>query len=198
MHRAHKGIIFGTGSGNLSPGDIVNRGAETVGSASVGHTNPNLFRGMVFGMTTRYACTDISTPIWHLCEWTPHHTMTLLLIHMFCCDATGDLFGIEEARMIGWWDDDAPVSSAHEDVQVTSYVRQGNATLLAVASWATKSVTASLNVSWAALGLNSNTAKVEAPAMAGVQPHASFKASAEGLTLQVEAAGGWLLMLSGA
>ena len=77
-------------------GDML--GGEQHGSASVGSVAPNLFRGMVFGMTTRYACTDISTPIWKL--W--------------------DSFGIEEAEMVGWWDDDAPVTAAgldHGDVR---------------------------------------------------------------------------------
>ena len=45
-------------------GDML--GGEQHGSASIGSHAPNLFRGMVFGMTTRYACTDVSTPIWKL------------------------------------------------------------------------------------------------------------------------------------
>ena len=68
-------------------------GGEQHGSASVGSHEPNLFRGMIFGMTTRYACTDISTPIWKL--W--------------------DSFKIDQAEMVGWWDDDTPVTVAEPD-----------------------------------------------------------------------------------
>jgi hypothetical protein len=181
-------------------GDML--GSEHHGIASVGSHAPNLFRGMLFGMTTRYACTTVSTPIWRL--W--------------------DTFGIEQAEMIGWWDgDDAPVTvttvnpvaaahaaadsdaargAARDDVRVTSYVRHGNATLLVVASWATVNTTVSLHVDWVALGLaglsegGATAAHAVAPAMAGVQPHASFSIVGGNLTLPVEAAGGWLLIVS--
>ena len=50
---------------------------------------------------------------------------------------------ISEATMIGWWDDEAsqPVRSSHLEVRVTSYVKKGNATLLAIASWAATNLT---------------------------------------------------------
>ena len=111
-----------------------------------------------------------------------------------------DSFGIESAEMIGWWDDDAPVfvtGPGSDDVQVTSYVRHANATLLAVATWSTVNTTVALKVDWAALGLSGATATVDAPAMEGVQPHATFPVSAGSITLPVEAAAGWLLILSG-
>jgi hypothetical protein len=190
-------------------GDML--GSESHGSASVGSHEPNLFRGMVFGMTTRYACTDVSTPIWQLWDsFGIEKAVRKTVLHfpfddIHECDCGLMSNGLDVMilsviyfqEMIGWWDDDAPVESGHADVQVTSYLRHGNATLLAVGSWATCNLTVTLQIDWAALGLSGSTATVEAPAMAGVQPHATFPVAAGGVTLPVEAAAGWLLILSG-
>jgi hypothetical protein len=78
---------------------------------------------------------------------------------------------------------------------VTSYVQTGK-TLLAVASWATTNLTVSLTMDWAALGLTPAAATIIAPAMAGVQPETHFNAGPSAITLPVEAAGGWLLIVS--
>jgi hypothetical protein len=84
-----------------------------------------------------------------------------------------------------------------EQVRVTSYVRRGNATLLAVASWATNNLTVSMDVDLSALGIGTNGATAVAPAMDGVQPHATFPIVGGKLVdLPVEAAGGWLLVVS--
>jgi hypothetical protein len=89
-------------------GDML--GAESHGHHTVGSVGPNLFRGMIYGMSDRYPNTNVSTPIWRL--W--------------------DTFGISEATMVGWWDDVPLVRSNHTDVRATAYVRKGNATLLVV------------------------------------------------------------------
>lgn len=153
-------------------GDML--GHESHGCHAVGHPTPNVFRGMLYGMSDRYPSTNVSTPVWHL--W--------------------DTFSISEASMIGWWDENPPVRSNHPDVRVTSYVKKGNATLLAIGSWAPTNLTVVFQVDWAALGLQAATAKIEAPLMEGVQGHASFQAGAASVTVPVEAAAGWLLIVS--
>jgi hypothetical protein len=45
-------------------GDML--GSESHGHAAVGSHGPNLFRGMVYGMSDRYPNTNISTPVWQL------------------------------------------------------------------------------------------------------------------------------------
>jgi hypothetical protein len=149
-------------------------GDESHGWRTASSHAPNVFRGMVFGMSTRYPNTNVSTPVWHL--W--------------------DTFAISQANMFGWWDELPPVRTNHTAVQVTSYVRRGNATLLAVASWAPKNLTVALEISWAALGLDAATATIKAPLMAGVQAQADFTAGTTSVVLPVEAAGGWLLVVS--
>ena len=154
-------------------GDML--GAESHGHATIGNHEPNLFRGMVYGMSDRYPNTNVSTPVWQL--W--------------------DSFDIGEATMIGWWDDEElqPVRSSHPEVRVTSYVKKSNATLLAIASWASNNLTVHFEVDWAKLGLR-ETATIEAPPMVGVQGGASFTAVSSSLTLPVEAAAGWLLVVN--
>lgn len=76
-------------------------------------------------------------------------------------------------------------------------MRHGNATLLAVASWATTNLTVSIDVDLSALGIGTSGARAVAPAMGGVQPHATFPVVGGKLAdLPVEAAGGWLLVVS--
>jgi hypothetical protein len=80
-------------------------------------------------------------------------------------------------------------------VRVTSFVRYGNSTLLAVASWAATNLTVTIEIDWSTLGLDASKATVLAPALAGVQAQAKFNITATSVTLPVEAAGGWLLVV---
>ena len=83
----------------------------------------NMWRGMLYGMTTRFRCAD-PQPVWQV--W--------------------DAFGIDSAEMVGYWEPAPrrPVSvrcteggaTPTEAVLATSYVRRGNATLVSLASWA--------------------------------------------------------------
>ena len=83
----------------------------------------NIWRGMLYGMTTRFRCAD-PQPVWRL--W--------------------DAFAIDTAVMVGYWEarHRRPVTLActqgganpTEAVLATSYVRRGNATLVSIASWA--------------------------------------------------------------
>ena len=89
----------------------------------------HVWRGMLYGMTTRFRCAD-PTPLWRL--W--------------------DAFGIADARMIGYWEAGAPVRSTCDTVLVSAYVRRGNATLLALASWDHEPRTCALTIDYTALG----------------------------------------------
>lgn len=128
----------------------------------------NPWRGMLFGMTSRLGWSKGSDPrpLWKL--W--------------------DAFGIERAAMIGWWVHDTPVTTDDKDVLATSYVRKGDRTLVALASWAPGATKVKLRVDWKALGLKPG--RLVAPAIPGFQPAASF---APGEPIPVEPGKGWLL-----
>jgi len=100
----------------------------------------HVWRGMLYGMTTRFRCAD-PTPMWRL--W--------------------DKFGMTQATMFGYWHPQAPVTSSCPDVLVTSYVRHGNSTMLAVASWDIEKRTCALKIDYAAIGLEPEHARVHAP-----------------------------------
>nr|WP_233176250.1 glycoside hydrolase domain-containing protein [Dyella sp. ASV24] len=132
----------------------------------------NPWRGMLFGMTNRLGWSAGSDPrgLWKV--W--------------------DSFGIEQADMIGCWVHDTPVKTNRDDVLVTSYVRKGKKTLIAMASWAPQKVDVKLAVDWKALGLSPTRVTWTAPQMTGFQPQATFKA---GEAIPVEPGKGWLIVV---
>lgn len=129
----------------------------------------NPWRGMLFGMTNRLPSHDPSA-LWKL--W--------------------DTFGIEQADMVGWWVHDTPVTTNNKDVLATSYVRKGDKTLVALASWAPDTSHVKLRIDWRALGLTPGKVRLVAPAVAGFQPAAEF---APGAAIPVEPGKGWLLVI---
>lgn len=115
---------------------------------------PNLWRGMLFGMTSRAIWSGPSpTPIWKL--W--------------------DAFGIEDSKMIGWWEEDAPVTTNRTDILATVYSKK-NKCLIAVASWARTTQRMELQIDWKSLGLNPKKVTISAPALDGLQESQSLSA----------------------
>jgi len=129
----------------------------------------NPWRGMIYGMTARLGWGGEPRPMWKL--W--------------------DEFGIDRARMIGYWDKACPVKTDRPDVLATAYVREGK-TLVALASWAPEAVECRLAIDWKALGLEEPKAHLFAPGIAGFQPTALF---APADAIPVYPARGWLLLI---
>ncbi len=129
----------------------------------------NPWRGMLFGMTNRLPWAGDPRPLWRL--W--------------------DAFGIDQARMDGWWDPATPVRTGRTDVLATSYVREGQ-TLVALASWAPDTASVRLQVDWKALGLDRSRVTIVAPPIPDFQPAATFR---PGDTIPVPPGRGWLLEL---
>ena len=130
----------------------------------------NRWRGMVYGMTNRKPWSGGDpAPVWRL--W--------------------DEFGIDEARMYGYWSASCPVRTDRDDVLATVYVRPGRA-LVAVASWAPEPATIGLTIDWQALGLDPANARLRAPALPDFQPEATF---APADTIPFEPGKGWLLLI---
>jgi hypothetical protein len=131
----------------------------------------NPWRGMLFGMTSRLGWGGDPRPIWKV--W--------------------DEFGIHEAKMSGFWDPNCPVKTGRKDVLATAYVKQGK-TLISLASWATNTVKARLEIDSRALGLESAKLWLYALLIRGFQREARFSPGAE---IPVTAGRGWLLLADG-
>jgi hypothetical protein len=130
----------------------------------------NAWRGMIYGITNRL-------------PWSGQNPARLWKVW--------DEFGIEEARMIGYWSPNCPVKTDHPDVLATVYVKKGSA-LVALASWAKVPVQCRLNFDWNAIGIDPQKAVLYAVAIDDFQPEASF---GPGDPILVEPGKGWLLII---
>jgi hypothetical protein len=103
------------------------------------------YRGMLYGMTARkYGDVD-PRPVWSMMND----------------------FGIAESRMLGYWLEDAPVTTGRDDVLATTYVREG-AVLVALASWSADDQVVNLSLDLQALGLGPEVT-ARAPGVDGLQ-----------------------------
>lgn len=73
----------------------------------------NFYRGLIFGETSRCGWSGTPQPAWQI--W--------------------DRFGIDDSRMISYWNPDNPFVTTHPDILTTCYDKQGE-TLVCIASWA--------------------------------------------------------------
>jgi hypothetical protein len=130
----------------------------------------NRWLGMVYGASTRHSYLESSpTPTWKLWQ----------------------KFGIEDAKMLGYWDEQCPVATDNVNVKATAFVRAGR-TLVAIGNFDDKDHTTKLSIDWKALGLDPEKATITAPQMDDYQPAASFK---PGEAIPIKAKRGWLLWI---
>lgn len=102
---------------------------------------------MVYGATGRHSYSQFSpAPVWAL--WKQ--------------------FGIEEARMVGYWDDSCPVRTSSEEVKATAYVKPGSV-LVAVGNFGDSEALCRLSFDWKALGLDPSRVSMELPAVENFQ-----------------------------
>ena len=130
----------------------------------------NPWRGMVYGMTARLPWSGDPTEIWKF--W--------------------DDFGIDQAKMIGYWVSDCPVRTDNPNVLATVYQREGK-TLVAVASWAKEAVQFKLQIDWEALGLDEQKAKLTVPKIKKFQDKAKYSAAD---SIEVAPGKGYLIVIS--
>jgi hypothetical protein len=112
------------------------------------------YRGMLYGMTARKYGNVDPRPVWKLMNE----------------------FGIAESRMLGYWLDDAPVTTDHPRVLATTYVRT-DGVLIALASWSEKDEIVRLTVDPTVLDSASGW-RALAPAVEGLQYEAEIDLSA--------------------
>ncbi|MGC9341911.1 MAG: glycoside hydrolase domain-containing protein [Bacteroidales bacterium] len=128
----------------------------------------NPFRGMVFGMSTRFYGNCDPSEMWKL--W--------------------DDFGIQESQMLGYWSKRCPVKTGDADVKATAYVKDGE-TLIAVGNWGdNKFIT--LNIDWDAIGIDKSKASIKAPVIKGIQKEKIYRPDE---SIMVKAGKGSLLIV---
>ena len=161
-----------------------------------GESCANRWRGMLFGMSNRAG--------WNGKD--PNDNMHLWKLW--------DEVAIEEASMYGWWNKSKPIKvfdghgdQLSEKILATAYVRPGNVTLVAIASWDASNTTVSLAFNWNSIGLAPERASVTAPYIPSFNAHNRqfvFGADDDGegidhggrrISLKVPAFKGWLLVV---
>lgn len=130
----------------------------------------NPWRGMLYGMTSRLPWAGDPRPLWKI--W--------------------DDFGIQEARMKGYWSPSCPVKTENPDVLATAYVKK-DTVLVSIASWAEDIVLCKLEIDWETLGMNPENMQFHAPFIKEFQGKTTFKPTD---MIPVEPGKGWLLILS--
>ncbi|MCK5456149.1 MAG: hypothetical protein KAI45_03415, partial [Melioribacteraceae bacterium] len=65
-------------------------------------------------------------------------------------------------KMIGYWDDNAPVKTDIEKVKATAYVKDKK-TLIVLGSWLSEPVNVHLEIDWEALGLRKSNVEIQIP-----------------------------------
>jgi len=110
-------------------------------------------------------------------------------------------FGIQNSSMFGWWlaveegPSAIPVQSSHDDVKVTTYVKQGEAAMVVMASFSQDDLdNVTLSFDLGAMGLDS-AAHLAAPEILPFQPNGTNQLPLDH-AFQVPAQKGWVLLLS--
>lgn len=130
----------------------------------------NRFLGMVYGATARHSYGAYSpAPVWAL--W--------------------DSFGIGEARMLGYWDEDCPVQTSDPEVKATAYVK-ADQVLVSVGNFSNQDKTVTLSFDWNALGMRPDQVTLEKPEVADFQTAGSLQLQAP---IPVKSKEGCLLLL---
>lgn len=132
----------------------------------------NQWRGLLYGMTSRLLWDDSRDPrpIWKV--W--------------------DGFGMQGAKMIGYWVKENPVKTDNPNVLATIY-KKNKKVLVALASWASSSADVHLNIDWQKLGIDPSKAKIIAQDMHDFQPAKTFGIND---AITVEPKKGWLLEIT--
>jgi hypothetical protein len=102
-----------------------------------------------------------------------------------------DEFGIESAKMRGYWEKDCPVKTNNPDVHATVYQKEG-VSLIAVASWNEKPFRFLFQFDWKGLGIDSTKAVLIASEIKDFQKQTIFNPSD---SIPIEPKKGWLLYL---
>lgn len=131
----------------------------------------NRFLGMIYGTTARHSYGNYSPiPVWAL--WKD--------------------FGIEDAEMLGYWDEKCPIKTTDDLVKATAYVKKDKV-LISIANFDKKDTDIKLTIDWESLGMSPADVHIEAPFVQDFQEKREFKVCE---AIPVKSKEGWLLILS--
>lgn len=140
---------------------------------SISRHPANVWRGMLYGIDHRIYGLVVGNPpeLWAL--W--------------------DSFGIQDAEMMGYWEENCPVQTGDPDILATVFRRSDRA-MIVLASWAEESRDIQLVYDWSTLGFGEELVDtLVAPPLTGLQSARSLTSDE---TISVEPAGGGILILS--
>lgn len=136
------------------------------------YVNNNLQRGMVFASSSRSPSSSKNPDnVWSV--W--------------------NSFGIQDAKMIGYWDTTQVVTTSNKNILATTYQKKGSS-MIAVASWDPANTSVTLNVNLTKLDLSPDGLKVTIPTIANYQTSRTYSL---GSTLPINAKSGYLILLEG-
>lgn len=139
------------------------------------HAGGNRWLGMLFGMTVRHPWLTEGVVVDPRSIW-----------------RVWDEFGIQDAQMVGFWEQSPVVTTDNKDVKATSYVKDGK-TLISLGNFSDTKKTVKLNFDWQELDINSSKAILYAPYIEGFQIEREFSFDNN---IEVPSKKGWLLILS--
>lgn len=111
----------------------------------------NPFRGMLFGMTAR-------------CGWSQGGTSTTIWRQIW------KPFGIETAKLYGFWHPDCPVTTEYDEITASVYVNEKGDVLICLASWYAFDIDTALSIDREALGI-SGAYELYAPEIREMKPY---------------------------
>lgn len=131
----------------------------------------NRFLGMVYGSTARHSYGPFSpAPIWKIWK----------------------TFGIENAQMIGYWEEECPIHTSDEEVKATVYQYE-NRVLIAIGNFGEKKKAVKLQFNREKLGMDVGEFVLYAPEIDDFQESTTFKLDQP---IFVEPKKGWLLLIT--
>lgn len=139
------------------------------------HAGGNKWLGMQYGMTVRYPWFTEGVfvdprPVWKI--W--------------------DEFDIASSNMIGFWEENPPITSDNPAVKVTSYVKN-DSVLVSIGNYSDEVQEAQLIIDWDKLKISAKNAKLVMPEIEDFQPARQMQPSDK---IAVEPRKGWLGYLS--
>lgn len=106
----------------------------------------NTYRGMVYGMATRYYHHCDPSVIWKL--W--------------------DQFGISGSTYIGYWDNANPIKTSNPNILPSVYLNKGKA-MIVLGNWTDSTHVINLDIDWKKMEISPANAKIEIPQVEGLQ-----------------------------
>lgn len=103
-----------------------------------------------------------------------------------------DEFGIADADMSGFWEENPAVTASNDTIKVTSYIKKGDKTLLSIGNYSDEAKTAQLDIDWKQLGLDPKQTKLVAPEIPDFQQKHEWNIDAP---IRVEPREGYLIYL---